>query len=329
MSTFLLKPVTVPPEILNLKDTKPSEKLALAMFATNPEISMLRLHRALSITHAGFKKLLDRLVAKGLLSQRGVRHMISVPNLVYLDHPDGGHFVPDSEATKNEHKVAPPASTTSQVIVIPAEILDLKDVGASEKFLLSVYAATPTTQNEQVLEALGISRAGLKKVKRRLIQCGLLTKSDAGYRIHVPGLVFVENPEGGHFVSEKEALEIAHKVAPTLKKVTPAGVIWDELLLTLRQFEAEGIGTALVTQYATADAIKQVEAESPEGPERDRVLAVEAGWQRFAMLPMSGRDWLIGMLVKASPERLTEIRNEIEAAKARGACVDLKRLLEG
>jgi hypothetical protein len=59
------------------------------------------------------------------------------------------------------------------------------------------------------------------------------------------------------------------------------------------------------------------------------ILALEAGWKNFATLPMYERDRLIARLIADSPERLLEIRQQIGAAKARGAPVDLIRLLEG
>jgi hypothetical protein len=85
-------------------------------------------------------------------------------------------------------------------------------------------------------------------------------------------MIHVESPDGGHFIPESEAIKNGQIVAPALKKVTPAMVIWKELLRLTREFMADGGEWARTLQAVTADSIRQVMAESPEGPERDEVL---------------------------------------------------------
>ena|SRR5208283_2992995 len=104
-------------------------------------------------------------------------------------------------------------------------------------------------------------------------------------------------------------------------------------------------GTAFWQEgYAVRAQIGREQARSELGPSRKRRCAgalrhcglaasgcVSVGEtdKNFATLPMHERKRLIVRFVKTSPERLTEIRQQIEAAKARGAPVDLKGLLEG
>jgi len=61
----------------------------------------------------------------------------------------------------------------------------------------------------------------------------------------------------------------------------------------------------------------------------DWVFVVDACRIELNTLPSHERGQLAKLLARASPERLVAIRQQIEAAKARGAPVDLSRLLEG
>ncbi|MBP7828042.1 MAG: hypothetical protein KA236_16015 [Verrucomicrobia bacterium] len=66
-----------------MENTTPAEKLTLAMFAANPEVAEWRVRRAVGIKHDGLRLLRQRLADKGWLIQRGVRHLICVPGLVF------------------------------------------------------------------------------------------------------------------------------------------------------------------------------------------------------------------------------------------------------
>jgi len=194
-----------------LTDATLAGKLAMAMYAADTEIKEWRVRRALGITHAGLRKLNQRLRSRGWLTtctfwdNSYAIHKIHVPGLVA--HPDRRHFVSEKSTADFAQKVAPMLSTVVPVdsvntITIRAEILDLKGYIATDKFLLILYSQTPAASNEQVMVRLGLSRAGLKKARHRLLQTGVLTKTLCGYQIHVPGLVYIEAPDGGHYVSE-------------------------------------------------------------------------------------------------------------------------------
>lgn len=201
MASILIKPVTVPAQILLLDDGTPAEKLTLAMFASNPEVAEWRVCRAVGIKHDGLRLLKQRLIHKGRLVQDCHRYMISVPGLDYQKDPDGSHFVAANRGSENGQKVAPPEhpyATPDASPVIPAEVVALEGVGASEKFSLTVHAAKPDAPNALALRVLDISESGLKKLKNRLIQNGLLVRDGAAYWIQVPGMGVHAGPERLH-----------------------------------------------------------------------------------------------------------------------------------
>ena len=256
-------------------------KLLLAIYAADTSVKEPRVRRALGITHAGLRKLKRRLKAKGLLTtcsfwtKADTKHTIHVSGLVV--HPDGRHFVSAKSAGDFEQKVAPTlqmAESMSVVnaIVIRAEILDVKGFNATDKFLLAVYAQSPNDSNAQVMERLGLSRAGLKKARLRLLNLGALTKTSAGYRINVPGLVYLETPDGRHLVSEQEALENGQIVAPVVRKVITLDDIIGEWNRLYDSLTCEGDCAPAVLQWSAADCIKQLEKEVPASRERDHFL---------------------------------------------------------
>ena len=75
----MIKPVTIPLQILALKNAKLPEKLLLSMYAADPVTT--RVLRALSMTRAGLRRLEQRLIDKGLLSEAGARHVVHVLGL--------------------------------------------------------------------------------------------------------------------------------------------------------------------------------------------------------------------------------------------------------
>jgi len=104
-------------------------------------------------------------------------------------------------------------NTNDNPLNIPPAILALADVTASEKLLLSLYAAEPDARNYRALEVLGVGLSGLKKIKHRLISKGLLRITANGYKVLVEGLTPAPKEAGGHLVSKSDAIEKEHKVA--------------------------------------------------------------------------------------------------------------------
>lgn len=276
MTSTLIKPVVIPAEILTLENANLSEKLTLALFAANPDVTEWRVRRVVGIKHDGYRKLTRRLIQKGLLTQRGGGHKVCVPGLVYKDDPEGGHFIPESKAIENGQKVAlpePSLAPPDNGIVIPSEILDLKGVGASEKCLLTVYAKYPNAQNALALRLLGTSPAGLKKMKGRLIQTGLLIREGASYRIQVPGMVFVGNPDGGYFVAEIEAIQSGQIVAPRVVKTALA--ILEEWKKAVDYFEEQDQMPVSTFRFLTTSSIKEIESDTlPSDPLRQKALDI-------------------------------------------------------
>ncbi len=327
---MLLKPVTIPVEILALNNAKLSEKLLLAMYVADPKARLVL--RALTMTSIGLEKLKQRLVDKRLLTRCDGRNVIAVPGLVYAERSDGGYFVSSSSATNTENKVASPVSRTTPPnltpLLVSAELLYCKRLIASEKVLLAYYIANPVVQNERVVGALGISRAGLKKLKRGLLQKQVLVPGDAGYEIRLPGLVLVRDSEGGHFIPESEASVNGKKVALPAPKLTPANEIFREYNRYLEYSTGQGKKPSDHLECA-AIMRKRVVDESPEGPEREAVLKLlkRAEDSFFAMqhvrdnIPQPKVKQCLDMIAEAAefaPEKLETFREQVEGRRLAG-----------
>ena len=285
MKPTTLKPIVILPEILGLKDTKLSEKLLLAIYCAAPATSRAR--RAISMTRAGLCKLEQRLIQKGRLTVIGDRHAVHVPGFEYVSHPDGGYFVAATSASKNENKIARRVSQKPQTDItplkVPAELLDFKYLLASEKVLLAFYLTNPTASNECVLAALGISESGLKKLKHELRNKKVLVPSDNGYVIRLPGYVMAKDSQGGHFVPDSEAVKSGYEVTLPAPKLTPARDILKSWASAIKNLTS-GSGTGAAPSYLlslTGKSIKQIEVESPEGPEREAALAMMRESENF------------------------------------------------
>src|SRR5882672_10850716 len=86
---------------------------------------------------------------------------------------------------------------TNNSLNIPTVVLALTNVTASEKMLLALYVAESDAKNYRVFRVVGVSLAGLKKIKRRLVSKGMLRSTVNGYEIMVPGMAPVlGDPEG-------------------------------------------------------------------------------------------------------------------------------------
>jgi len=112
--------------------------------------------------------------------------------------------------------------TQIKPVVIPPEILTLTSAKLPEKLLLAMYAADPEAR--RVFRALSMTGAGLRRLKQRLIDKRLLTVAGARHMIHIPGLVNIEQPAGGHFVPASSTPKNEKKVARRVSTTTQADI---------------------------------------------------------------------------------------------------------
>jgi len=316
------KPVAIPPEILALKNAKLPERLLLAVYAADPATT--RVLRAMSMTRAGLRKLEQRLIDKRLLSVAGARHMVHVPGLVCIDHGEGGHFVPVSSTTKSAKKVASRASKTAQAegrpLVVPAELLEFRYLSAAEKVLLAYYVANPSAPNGRVVKTLGVSSSGLKKLKRGLLDKGVLVKIEGAYAIRLPGLVLVRDSDGGHLFPESEALNRGHKVAHPAPKLTPAKDLYDYWKSSLKKMCRQPDTTPSFFLSMTTKTIRRIEVESPVTPEREAALskmkrAENVFFARdfvYDNIPRKYEAKFMELVNSATPEQLAALREKAE-----------------
>jgi hypothetical protein len=328
MSSTQIKPVVIPPEILTLSSAKLPEKLILAMYAADPEAR--RVFRALSMTGAGLRKLKQRLIDKGLLTVTGARHVVHIPGFVRIERQTGGHFVPASPTSKNEKKVARRVSRTKQAeiqpLIVPAELLEFKYLMASEKILLAYYADHPAAQTNAVLKNLRVSRAGLKKLKRGLIDKRVLIQTGSGCTIRLPRLVLVQGSRGGHFIRESEALKSGQKAACPAPKLTPVRDVYKDWQDHIKWLRRQRSTTESECLSSTTTRIKQMEEECPEGPERETALAgmKEKEDYYFAAdfvydnIPRRYEEKFMTMIGSASPEQLVMLREKVEGMMLAG-----------
>lgn len=296
-----LNSITIPPAIMAL-DATPAEKLLLALCAADRRTAEWRLRRALSVTPAGLKKLKARLREKGFLQE--------------------GHKVSVLEASENAHKVAP---LDTSPLVVHAELLDIKYLLASEKVLLAFYAAHPDATNEPVTTELGISPSGLKKLKRGLLDKKVLVPTSGGYTVRLPGYVLVRDESGGHFVPEKEAEENGHKINLPSPRLVPAMDIHRTWLVHFDYLIGINSPPSSVLRF-TEKIIKRVETESPEGPERDRVLETLRNMANanFAIgfvaenASKKNEPQLIDQIIHAMPEQWAAFREQAECMQLAG-----------
>ena len=277
-----LNSATIPSAIMTL-DATPAEKLLLAICIEHPNTGDWRLRRALGITSAGLRKLKRRLIGKKWLiiylgdTKADMSYKVCVTDPGQPGQPGDGHFVAENGDSDFANKVAPSSPSPDPVngFVIRAEILEMKDFSASEKFLLTVYANNPAATNEQVMQALGLSRAGVKKARHRLLNVGALTKTGDGNRIHVPGLVYTERPEGGgQYVPENEVAHPEQSTANAVRKVVSVEAVWNERWQLIQSLTKFGNCAPAVLQQVTEQSIKQLMEELPDSPERTRAISL-------------------------------------------------------
>jgi len=216
--------------------------------------------------------------------------------------------------------------TNEHPLIIPPAIQNLYGVTSSEKLLLSLYVSDPAALNCRALSVLGVSRSGLKKIKRRLLAKGLLRFTASGYQVDVPGLAPV--PEGGGTLLPKiNSIEKEEKVAPTtmsLRRVASANEILDSYIGTWELALREGahVSTLHYIVQSTLDSIMDL----PD--ERERNLMLAAFTKRrdafFALcyssehLPRQYQRQVDRLIAKSTPEQLAALRTAIQQAELNG-----------
>jgi len=263
-------------------DAAPAEKLLLAMCAADSRIIEWRLRRALSITHAGLVKLKARLLEKGWLLM--------------------GHKVSDFKAPENEQKVAHDA----RPLIVHSELLDIRYLLASEKLLCAFYVAFPDATNVRVSDELGISPSGLKKLKSGLLEKKVLVTTTAGYTVRLPGYLLIRDELGGHFISEKEAEETGHKISLPTPRLIPAMDLFRKWS-AYSDYQHRINGSLSACLHYTDKMLKRIEIESPEGAERDMVLAT--------LKNMADANFAIGFVAENAPP-ITELQMLDQISKA-------------
>lgn len=311
-----LNPTIITPEILAIPDTTLTEKLALAIYAEDPKVPDGRLRPALGFSKASLRKLKTKLGAKGLLK---------------------GYKVSGFEAQQTAQKVAQPGDQPAPApeagsLHVHAELLEIKYLLASEKVVLAFYIAHPSATNVRIFTELGISPAGLKKLKAGLIQKQVLVPIKDGYTVRLPGLVLVRDDQGSHFLSETEALNKGHKVAHPSPKLVPVMDIirkWQAYDEHLRRRKS----TPDSHQRYAEKMAKRIEDESPEGQVRTNALE---GFKIYANgcfalefvrqnASAKVQEQFINQIVSATPEQLSAFREKAEGLALAG--IDPQKLL--
>lgn len=249
--------IKMPPDILALRDAKPSEKLLLALYAVTEKPK--RLARTLGMTKPGLRKLTRRLVEKGWLTFAGDRGILRLP--------PANHTVSKFKPVENGNKVTSRHVETvyDSSLILHAELVDFPHLSAAEKLVIALYAANPSATNESVANTVGLSLSGFKKVKTTLLQRRVLTLVNGVFAIRLQTQVFKSDSEGGRFITESEAIENGYKVTGPAPQLTPAKTLyfeWSRRLKSMRKNPASTTGN--YAQYFAA-MVQRVERESPEG----------------------------------------------------------------
>ena len=109
--------LTVPGEILSLRDVMAAPKLILTLYARNSQASTGETAAELNLSLSGLKKARNQLLIAGLLVRRDDGYAPQVPGLVFTEDGGKGHFVPDLAARQNDKKVAVKLQSMEEIIV--------------------------------------------------------------------------------------------------------------------------------------------------------------------------------------------------------------------
>jgi hypothetical protein len=130
----------------------------------------------------------------------------------------------------------------------------------------------------------------------------------------------------GHFVTELQALNSGHKVSSPTPKLTPARMIASRLEHSLLCLRRQRDTTPDCLLYRVSRAIQEVENQSPEGPDRDAILAELRRLEDFYFVwnhiyenvPRIHEPVAMKMFATATPKQLATIREKAEAKKLAG-----------
>jgi DNA-binding MarR family transcriptional regulator len=251
-------------------------------------------------------------------------------------------------------------------ITIPASIVALPGLNLIERAILNRIHERPDCSNGGLAMLTGMSLRGIEAALARLRTLGLIRSRGHGRARRLILTFPVEHHvECGENVNAEHHTECGKNQNENTH--TECGVDWNseshttsgvrtemsipeisddsaKLLQSEKGHSDALFNCLLVGAFNQArlqlDCLRQCYGKlcqvAPEMKERnDRVIQT---YDSFIFILEAGRECierrdervrLMPLLFRASPERLTEVRQQVEAAKARGAPVDLKGLLEG
>ncbi len=257
----------------------------------------------------------------------------------------------------------PPQAITIHIV---AEIAALPDLNLIERAILNRIHERPDCSNGGLAKLTGLSKRGIESTLARLKKRELIRSRGHGHARRLWLAFPVERcMECGenvnaelHMGCGKNQNENTHMecgVDWNSERHTTSGVRTEKSIPEISDDSAKLLQSEkghsdalfnclLVGAFNQArlhlDGLRQCVGKlsqvAPEMKERnDRVIQtydsfifiLEAGGECIERRDERVR--LMPLLFRASPERLTEVRQQVEAAKARGAPVDLKGLLEG
>jgi len=244
-------------------------------------------------------------------------------------------------------------------IHIPAGIVALPDLHLIERVILNHIHERPRCSNDGLATLTGLTERGVEGALARLKRRGLIRSHGHGPArrliLMFPVKRHVECGENAdtksHTACGINQIENTHTecgLTANAEYLTNGGIQPEEIALDLPNFvaqEADAMNLCIFdgnfNQARTHfDRIRRrLVASYEKSPEKlehpdeclrvfhHSIVILEAGWSGLSMLPGLERERLIGLLFKAGPERLAELRQQIEATTARGERVNLKLLI--
>ena len=138
--------------------------------------------------------------------------------------------------------------------------------------------------------------------------------------------MLVQDSDGGHFLRESEAVKQGYEVAFPAPKLTPAKDVYNRWLACLKPMRGQPGATPSDFLGFTTAKIKQLEQESPDGPEREAAFAVmkQADCLLFAKdfvydnIPRKYEAKCLALVGGATPEQLVAFREKVEGMMLAG-----------
>jgi hypothetical protein len=246
-------------------------------------------------------------------------------------------------------------------LCIPASIVGLQDLNLIEKAILARIDEKPMCPNRSLSKLTGLSVRGVESTLARLKKRGLLGSQGHGQARRLILTFPIEHhaPCGqdlnasSHIQCGENHSENVHTacgVAASAECHTTGGIEAEQSDTEIKQAtvrsECSAVGRCIfdrdtvqarihldrLRQWYSADCENEPESRS-EKKERihqawdDIIFALEAISGGFATF-RSHYVFVLDSLYNASPAKFTEMRQEIEVAKARGIPFDLERFLE-